>query len=552
ERQLAHENQLKNGLVERLNKLLTKTQERQNSLINLRRLKLGREPDERYFGAMAKQVNNAIKGLTELAEENKTLVGQISTSNEFATLVDQLEAKVTEQLKTSQQYSDTTQLEKLLETSWQAEAIAELTEVITQADQDLAKVKNKLDELAPADENLAKFRELEGKLEQALTQGHDLIETPTNPDEFSAVGEEIEEDTAELRAELIALSKQPELPAETKAQKIVVKTATTEIAKANQEEQSLVETSGQDDQNKIVAVNKAQPKFGFHPPIKTSQPEVNKPTTKADEQTETPAKNPDEFNEQLQQTQPHESEINQQLRNDLELGLKHFKTRLKASLAYFKKLEVYNKDWAANWYERIKTATDQPIIAGEKITLKQLLTDSPDLNTNQLQFAQLAVSNQGQLALLLKEMESYLENHPLKVYDERRQELQSLFGKVGQRERLTKSRQVQLNTLKQKDVTGKPAEIATYGQKLIELDNQLSKASELLSKLKKEVNDLKDFEVTNPRFATLFNNLNERLDQVAVPELTLPAVTTDKITNSESLGKPNLAQQRSSVEKLIE
>ncbi|MBI4032740.1 hypothetical protein HY374_03480 [Candidatus Berkelbacteria bacterium] len=93
--------------------LLTRLRARYQALVALRRQKLGTEPDERYFGAVAKDVNDVITRLASL-ETQLTDSSQFSISNYQSSSNASMTKRVEEALQETEQFVDPATLEALL------------------------------------------------------------------------------------------------------------------------------------------------------------------------------------------------------------------------------------------------------------------------------------------------------------------------------------------------------------------------------------------------------------------------------------------------------
>ena len=102
-------------LLDAVDKLLGDTRTRYQTLIALRRTKLGQEPDDRFFGEMAKRVNTAITELGTLeADLLRTRNDVAETGSLDHTGLDRLRKRTADTLKHSADYATPSALEKLL------------------------------------------------------------------------------------------------------------------------------------------------------------------------------------------------------------------------------------------------------------------------------------------------------------------------------------------------------------------------------------------------------------------------------------------------------
>lgn len=124
-----------------LRRLVAKAHERLEALLVLRRRKLGSQPDERFFGAVAKEVNDAIAELGAIENELDARIVNCEVrivnrnggplNSQFTIHNSSLETRLGDLLKATAQFADSTALEQYLASRWQRELGALADAVVT-------------------------------------------------------------------------------------------------------------------------------------------------------------------------------------------------------------------------------------------------------------------------------------------------------------------------------------------------------------------------------------------------------------------------------------
>lgn len=485
-------------VIDRLETSGKQIKDRYQALVELRRKKLGSEPDERYFGAIAKQVNDAITelGNTEnhLLDTLRKLRDEPGANQTNETQLTELTKNITEALASSADLVDPTKLEQLLASQWKAE-LAPLTAAITDG-------QTMLKGLKEVKQDYQKRKGFAGTLADEVTASHDqLLQTLTAAESFRANAEAAHEHVSTYREQL--------------QERLVGLTEAIHAAHTLLEPGYLPQ--------KLAAAASEQ-----------ARAEKERRAKEAEAQRIAQVQQERRFAERLSVLETKRAELS----GELTRGLNYLQT-----------LETISAETALKWYERLETALnatidDAPVrelvmtdhvLTTLKSDIRNLTSDVQklDLRCKQLEWA---LSSAGGLSLVLTELNAQMDALPGSQLEERKRTVHQLFGAIGQRD-LQQNREAERLTKLETEprlVSGEEARVwlntlDTHRFRLGEFNDRLASAKLELQVLQREI--------ASPHFTAGVAHLKETLDHLVLAPLDAALIpsTREQSSNEQQL-----------------